>query len=412
MATIDASRLKSLLLSSDELALVDVREQGVYSQAHLFFAVCVPLSHLEIRMPRLAPRQSVPMVVCDGGESNNALAREAAACLQSMGYTQVQVLAGGPEQWRSAALEVYSGVNVPSKAFGEFVEHWNDTPRMPADEVQSMRDSGADMVILDSRPMDEFHRMSIPGGVDCPGAELVYRVHEMAPDPATTIVVNCAGRTRSIIGAQSLINAGIPNKVVALKDGTMGWELAGLEVVRGCLDHAPVPSPQALALASSRTSRIAERYGIRTVSESEVNTWLADDSRTTMLLDVRTEKEYVAGHFQGAWHAPGGQLVQATDEYVATRNARIVLCDGADGVRATMTGHWLVQLGWPEVFVLAGVPAGASTGHPDVVVDGLQVADTVSVADLKTRLASANPPMLIDLASSLRYRAGHIDGAL
>jgi hypothetical protein len=31
--------------------------------------------------------------------------------------------------------------------------------------------------------------------------------------------VNCAGRTRSIIGTQSLINAGVPNPVTALRNG-------------------------------------------------------------------------------------------------------------------------------------------------------------------------------------------------
>ena len=69
-----------------------------------------------------------------------------------------------------------------------------------------------------------------------PGAELVLRVRDIAPSPDTTIVVNCAGRTRSIIGAQSLINAGIPNKVVALRNGTMGWHLAGFTCDKGETD--------------------------------------------------------------------------------------------------------------------------------------------------------------------------------
>ena len=60
-----------------------------------------------------------------------------------------------------------------------------------------------------------------------PGAELVLRARELAPDPATRIIVNCAGRTRSIIGTQSLINAGIENPVSALRNGTIGWTLAG-----------------------------------------------------------------------------------------------------------------------------------------------------------------------------------------
>ena len=50
--------------------------------------------------------------------------------------------------------------------------------------------------------------------------------------------------------------------------------------------------------------------------------------------------------FEGLGLEP--RLVQATDAYMATRNARVVLIDD-DGVRAVMTGSWLVQMGWPEV---------------------------------------------------------------
>ncbi|WP_459655385.1 rhodanese-like domain-containing protein, partial [Achromobacter xylosoxidans] len=59
------------------------------------------------------------------------------------------------------------------------------------------------------------------------------RAHGLAPDPKTTIVVNCAGRTRSIIGAQTLINLGVPNPVYALENGTQGWYLADFELDHG-----------------------------------------------------------------------------------------------------------------------------------------------------------------------------------
>ena len=43
------------------------------------------------------------------------------------------------------------------------------------------------LLILDSRPLAEYKRVSIPGGIDCPGAELAYRVHELAPSPETLV---------------------------------------------------------------------------------------------------------------------------------------------------------------------------------------------------------------------------------
>src|SRR5262249_15620910 len=148
-------------------------------------------------------------------------------------------LHGGGAAWAKSGFVLFSGVHVPSKAFGEFVEHDRDTPSISATELDSLMRSHADFVVLDSRPFDEYSRISIPTSTNVPGAELVLRVRDIVPSPETQIVVNCAGRTRSIIGAQSLIDAGVPNKVVALRNGTMGWHLAGLACDGGKAARAP-----------------------------------------------------------------------------------------------------------------------------------------------------------------------------
>ena len=92
-------------------------------------------------------------------------------------------------------------------------------------------------VIVDGRPFAEYRKMSIPGGICCPNGELALRIQDIAPDPRTKIVVNCAGRTRSIIGAQTLLDLGVPNPVYALENGTQGWFLAGLELEHGAQRH-------------------------------------------------------------------------------------------------------------------------------------------------------------------------------
>src|SRR3954447_20648681 len=221
---IGAAALRAMLLDEQELALIDVREERIFSERHLLFARSVPLSRLELRIARLVPRRATRIVLVDDGDG---LVQRAGRVLAAAGYTGLHVLDGGNPAWKAAGYELFSGVNVPSKAFGEFIEHESGTPSISAQELNALMQSGSDMVVLDSRPFDEFSRVSIPTGVNVPGAELVLRVHDMAPKPETLVVVNCAGRTRSIIGAQSLINAGVPNKVVALRNGTMGWSLAG-----------------------------------------------------------------------------------------------------------------------------------------------------------------------------------------
>ncbi|MDH3453198.1 MAG: rhodanese-like domain-containing protein, partial [Gammaproteobacteria bacterium] len=301
-----------------------------------------------------------------------------------------------------------------SKAFGEFVEHTSGTPSISPQELSDLLQAGADLVVLDSRPRDEYQRMNIPTGIDVPGAELVYRVHDIAPSPETLVVVNCAGRTRSIIGAQSLINAGIPNRVVALRNGTMGWELAGFNCERGSDRQAPAPSPEGLARAQAAAARIAQRFAVRTIDTRKLENWRREqEQRSLYLLDVRSPEEFAAGHLPGSLSAPGGQLVQATDRYVGTLGARIVLIDD-NGVRATLTASWLLQMGWDDAVVLRDALDGVEleTGMPAPHALGLVGAGVAGIQAAELRALLANQQAtVVDLSSSRNYRAGHIPGA-
>jgi rhodanese-related sulfurtransferase len=402
---VGAAALRAMLLDGAELALLDVREERIFSESHLLFARSVPLSRIELRMARLVPRRATRIVLVDDADG---LAERAAKVLMRAGYSDVSVLDGGNPAWEAAGYELFSGVNVPSKAFGEFVEHESGTPNISAEELNALMTSGTDMVVLDSRPFDEFFRVSIPTGVNVPGAELVLRVHDMAPSPETLVVVNCAGRTRSIIGAQSLINAGVPNKVVALRNGTMGWNLAGFKPDSGKTQRAPAVSHGALAWAKSAAEGVARKLGIASIDEAALARLRADQSRTTYLFDVRDPAEYAAGHVAGALSAPGGQLVQATDQYAGTLHARIVVVDDRE-VRAVMTASWLVQMGWREVFVL--VAAGEERGYPANEVLGEAARDAAIDAAALNAMLARNDATVIDLSPSREYLNAHIPGA-
>ena len=271
-----AAELAAMLEDGGELALLDVREEGVFAEGHLFHAVSLPLSRLELRLARLVPRLTTRIVLCD---ADDGLAQRAAAKLRGFGYRNVSVLAGGVAAWRALGHELFAGVYVPSKAFGEHVEHRDGTPSISPEELAAKQRAGEKMVVLDSRPLSEFQRMSLPGALDCPGAELVHRIFEVAADPDTLVVVNCAGRTRSIIGAQSLRNAGVPHRVVALRNGTMGWTLAGLELEHGKREMAPPPGAAALEKARAAARNVAARFGVREATDRR-SAPLATGSRT------------------------------------------------------------------------------------------------------------------------------------
>ncbi|OUM01303.1 hypothetical protein A8M77_16165 [Variovorax sp. JS1663] len=352
-AKLSFADVRAHLLAGDEIALVDVREEHPFAQAHPLWAANLPLARIELDAWRRIPRRDTLIVVY--GEHEGAdLAPLATERLATLGYTRVHLLDGGLEGWRQAGGELFRDVNVPSKAFGELVEHERHTPSLPAEEVKALIDSKADVVVLDARRFDEYQTMSIPGATSVPGAELALRVRELAPDPATRVIVNCAGRTRSIIGTQSLVNAGIPNPVAALRNGTIGWKLAGQVLDHGASRRAPEVGEAHRAEARTAAEAVARRAGVRWI-EAEAIDALEAPGRTVYRFDVRTPEEYEAGHLPRFANVPGGQLVQETDHSVPVRGARIVLADD-DGVRAPMTASWLAQMGW-EVYVLAPQPA-------------------------------------------------------
>jgi rhodanese-related sulfurtransferase len=405
---VTASAVKAMLADGEELALIDVREELIYSQNHLLWARSVPLSRLELRFARLVPRLTTRIVLIDDADG---LAQRAAEVLAGAGYTNLSYLDGGVTAWAAAGFELFSGMHVPSKAFGEFIEHACDTPNISAEELNRLIESRADMVVLDSRPFDEYHRVSIPTSTNVPGAELVLRVRDMAPSPDTLVVVNCAGRTRSIIGAQSLINAGVPNKVVALRNGTMGFTLAGFSCDRGKRNRPLRLSNEGSGWAKDAAARVAQRYGIERIDEATLDRWSADEKRTLYILDVRDPEQYGHGHVFDAISAPGGQLVQATDLYVGTLGARLVLVDD-DGVQALMTASWLKQMGWKDVFTFQPEPGAREEYWRDneFLGPGPPAGSAIACKEL-AKLHARNEATVIDLSLSPNYRREHITGA-
>ncbi|MGD1877075.1 MAG: rhodanese-like domain-containing protein [Kiloniellaceae bacterium] len=409
--SISPQQLKSALSDGHEIALLDVREHGQYGEGHPFFSVNCPFSSLEYQAPLLVPCRATRVVVFD--DEDEGVARRAAESLRALGYGNLSVLDGGAQGWKAAGFELFKGVNVPSKAFGEMVEHDMGTPSVSAKELNEMIRRGENIVILDGRSPGEYTRMNIPTARSCPNAELGYRIDGLAPDPDTKVIINCAGRTRSIIGAQTLISLGIANRVAALRNGTQGWQLSDLT-----LDYSNSPDPHPplgardLAKVRARAAAFARANGVPFVSPETLENWRADEGRSTYLFDVRTEQEYRAGHLPGACHAAGGQLVQATDHWVATRHARIVLCCDL-GPRAVTSCYWLRAMGHDafvldlDVAALAEPETGPAPAWAPALTSRLPRLTPEDFATARTA-----ETVLVDASSGESYRKSHIAGAL
>lgn len=399
--------VRSCLLKRREIAFLDVREEGPHAEGHPLFAANFPLSRIELDAFSKLPRHDVPIVTLDAGEG---LAERAAQRLQAMGYRDVAVFDGGLAGWQVAGGELFIDVNVPSKAFGELMESVCHTPSYSAQEVKAMIDGDADLVVVDVRRFDEYQAMSIPSGINVPGAELVLRVPELVPSPGTQVIVNCAGRTRSMIGTQSLINAGLPNPVAALRNGTIGWVLAGQDLDFDQSRRFSETSPQGQAKARQRSRAVADRAGVKRASQDDLQVWSAQADRTTYFFDVREMTEYQAGHLPGFRPLPGGQLVQETEMYAPVRGARIVLVDD-DGARANMSASWLAQMAW-EVYVVDGLRPDdfCQPGPWQPRMPCLPEVPMVSPETLDQWLRGGDV-VVVDVARHAAFRQAHIPGA-
>jgi rhodanese-related sulfurtransferase len=409
---ITAADLAALMAGEAPHAVLDLRERGTYERGHIFRATSLPRRQLETRLPRLVTARATPIAIYD---EDGALCDLARPTLAAMGYTDVRPLTGGLAGWRAEGRPTVQGLNVPSKVFGERVLHEMKTPEVSPTELKARIDAGADMVIVDARTPEEYARGCIPGAISVPGGELVLRVPELVLRPETAIVVHCGGRTRSYLGAESVRRMRLPNPVVALNNGTMGWELAGLQLERGAARRPPAVTARGRAAASVVAKRVAAEEKIEFVSpDAARGRWAWRESDNVYFVDVRTAEEFAAGHVAGAIWAPGGQAVQATDDYFAVRAASFVFVD--DGfARSVMTAAWFKRMGFPRVAVLAGglaawEQAGGAieTGRDEPVPFGYDAAWAAMAPVAPGALGDA---LVLSVDPSDVYARGHVPGA-
>ena len=335
-----------LMASEGLFAVFDIRERGEYNDGQIANSTSLPRSQIEFRIDALVPNRQVPIVVYDDGGTRAELA---AATLTELGYVKVAILSGGLSAWQRDGLTTVSGVNVPSKAFGERVHHDRQVPDLSAEELKLLLDNKSDLTILDVRTPEEYGRFCIPGGINVPGGELILWAEDLRYKPA--VIINCAGRTRSIIGAATLRRLGLTN-VRALRNGTMGWLLAGYQLETKPGRRGRTPASQAQPAAAARQIADDEKLGWTTPGELARITRNGADG-VNYILDVRSEAEFAAGHIHRAINVPGGQAVQRADDFVPVRNGRIIFVSN-QSARAVMAAYWYGQMGFNHVSVLQG----------------------------------------------------------
>ena len=398
-----------------DFAALDIRDPVEFERGHIPGATSLPRRRIEFRIAELVPDRATPIGIYGDADARAALAADT---LASLGYGCVHWLDGGLPAWRAAGRAVASGSNVPSKRFGEQVQHERDVPAIDAGTLRRWQAEGRRIAVCDVRTPQEHAQACIPQAESVPSFDIALHAADLA-EGAGTVVLHCAGRTRSIIATQTLREMGIDH-VVALENGTMGWALAGLALAHGSRGSRLPPSAASRAFAERKAAALALGAGVRRIDASALAALLAGTGGNRYVFDVRGVSEFESGHIQGSIALPGGQAVQRADDFMPVRSAPIVLVD-EDEARANLTGAWLRRMGFPDVAVLAGGlrawrasgrPLAAGRGRGGVLHAGRAAAAApLSVeACLAWRRAHADG-LVLDVDTSRSFGRGHLPGA-
>jgi rhodanese-related sulfurtransferase len=417
MSSITCRDLSALMSSQTLYAVFDVRERGEFNNGQIPNATSLPRNQIEFRIAELVPNRKIPLLVYDEGGERAGLA---ARTLSQLGYANVAVLDGGLAGWKREDRQVVSGVNVPSKAFGEKVQHEQEVPDISPEELKRLLDADTELVIFDVRTPEEYGRFCIPGGLNVPGGDLVLWAEALKQKSRTKVIVNCAGRTRSIIGTAALKRLGLTN-VLELRNGTMGWVLAGYQLEKNPNRYGPIAPEESRAKALDHALRIAEEEKIAWISaETLADSSTKIDVGVSYIIDVRSETEYESGHIAGSTNVPGGQAVQRTDDFIAVKNAKIIFVSDRSA-RAIMAAYWYGRMGFRDVSVLRdGIQAWresrrelVSGTDPDSPL-GYETAKNAAKfrrpAEIRSGTQDASATIL-DVGSSLDYKTAHLPGA-
>ena len=417
--------LKEWMESDRAHAVLDVRDPMEFHEKQIFMTTNAPRGDIELLAARLVPVKATPVVCLDEG---GARAESVAVLLEENGYADVSVLEGGLGAWEAQGFPTASGTNVPSKDFGERIHVENAVPEITARDLYALIESDTPPRIFDTRTEVEFERFCVPTGRSLPGGELILHAWDLDQDRETPLIINCAGRTRSIIGTQALHRLGVTH-ARALKNGGMGIILEGLQLEEGTPSEIPAPSEQSRAHGEVLGAQVAEEEGIPFVSAQELRALQAEaDSRTLYVLDVRLAPEYMGGHIPGAISIPGGQAAQRTDEVIAVRAGKIVTyCD--KNARGVMAAYWLREMGLDVSVLRGGLTAweaeGGALEKPSAAASGESPAGAGEVllleqARAETRAYSAGEAdarrqrfgAILDVDLSSSYEKGHLPGSV
>ena len=216
---------------------------------------------------------------------------------------------------------VIGALDDPIAAFVARPEHVTQLSRLTVDRFADRLATVRDLVVVDVRNPGERALGMIPGATGIGLPELLRRLDEL--DPSKPTVVHCAGGYRSAIASSLLRSHGFTD-VSDILGGYDAWAAREVPATLPAIDAAEV------------------------------------DIADAVLLDVREEEEWDAGHIEGALHIPMSQLADRLGELPQGRLT--IVC--RSGNRSGKVTSWMLGRGLDAVNMAGGMLAWSSAGRP------------------------------------------------
>ena len=415
--TINPSDIESWCDTHHNRALIDVNEFGEFIMGHAPHFVCIPRGHLPERMRYLIPdSDTAVLLMCSDGRRS----ARAAAEVRALGYRSVTVVDGGLATYTGAGMPIEQGSNVLGKRFGELLAAQEDVEQLTPRQVDELAANGP-VALFDVRTTREFEGEGhLPGAVSAPGHRVAHDVSALRrKQPDTPVILNCAGRTRSIVAAEKLSALGI-QKVYALQNGTMAWLLDGRELDsrRADGDDAISESPDLDADLATAAARLAQQQQLVSESAGDLMARLRR-GEPLYLVDVRAPADFSASTIPGARSCPDGQLTNQADDVMAVRSTP-VYCFSTVDVQAILAARTLAGMGFEQVrWIRGGFRAWVADSLPTQPgrvpmpppVTPHEALFLQNAADLASSGSLRTGNQVVDVRSVSAFVAEHVPGA-
>ena len=313
--------------------LIDCRERRDYVNGHWFGSTNIPLSILPTRLPFLCPDQDFPIHFLNWEDAASIAALRS---MEKLGYRNITL--HKTTQPTDPVVGYVQGEYVWSKAFGEVVAHQSHilevTPQQYMTDYQHAQ-------LVDVRPAGEYNRFTLPSSINLPNSLLLANM-ERLNNHADLVLLHCAGRTRSIIGAHTIKAAGYSGNFGIFRGGTQAWELDGF-----AREHGASRTMAANTESAESVTNFLKRWHIPSthIQPNEIPAFIETNSNHLMF-DVSDDA--ANGVIVGAdiIKISGTNLVQQTDRSIARYHWPILLFDSASGSRAAFAAYWLSRMGF------------------------------------------------------------------